>query len=491
MTVLADWPGPLAVADPAVVSELRSVLLAGGFDGRTVRQAIGAEGPVLARPGDAPVLRRRPAGREPLATFAALFLLDLELPLAAVRRAFAPLALERLAQLGLVECGSGRVRACVRLVPHDDLLIASDTTGAEGPAHVPGVHNPSLTLAQLTVRRRVAAALDVGTGCGIQAILASRHSGRVVATDVNERALNFAAFNAILNGAENIELRAGSYLEPVAGERFDIVTCNPPYVISPETAFVYRDGGLAGDSVSRNVVQAVPEALEEGGYATVLVSWMHPPGEAWPERLREWVPASGSDALLLHYQTQDPLTHAASWTRDDPESVDAALERWLGYLDGLGIEGIAYGAVVLRRRDAPEHHVLAHELPKAGLRAAGAHIERLFAAADHLAGVSDEALLGERLALTEHARVEQRVTLRAGTWAIDDITLSLDEGLGFDVPLAPAAAHLLAALDASCTLAEVVEALAKAHGVDAPALTPDAVQLARELLARAFLERAT
>ena len=154
------------------------------------------------------------------------------------------------------------MRALVRVVPHDELLIASDRQlepGADArPDHVAGVHRPSLTLSHLTVRRPVETALDVGTGNGIQAILAARHSGRVVATDVNARALEFAAFNAQLNGVENVELREGSFFEPVEGERFGLVTCNPPYVISPESAFLFRDSGLEGDAVSRHVVERAP-----------------------------------------------------------------------------------------------------------------------------------------------------------------------------------------------------------------------------------------
>ena len=44
-------------------------------------------------------------------------------------------------------------------------------------------------------------------------------------------------------------MRAGSFFEPVAGERFGLVTCNPPYVISPESAFLFRDSGREGDAV--------------------------------------------------------------------------------------------------------------------------------------------------------------------------------------------------------------------------------------------------
>jgi methylase of polypeptide subunit release factors len=490
-TTVTAWPGPLAVADPAPIAELRAVLVDAGFDGPTVRDVLAAEGQMLARPADAPVLRRRLAGVEPLGTITSLFVLGTPLEAAAVRAVFAPLGLDRLEALGLIEHDGTFVRPRVRLVPHDDLLIVSDHPGDDQPDHVAGVHNPSLTLSHLTVRRPVATALDMGTGCGVQAILVSRHADHVVATDLNERALNFAAFNALLNEAGNVELRGGSFFEPVAGERFELVVTNPPYVISPETEYLFRDSGLTGDSVSRQVVEAAPAVLDEGAFATVLVSWIHPPGEDWSTPLRAWVAGSGCDALLLHYHTEDPLTHTASWTRDrftdDASGQEEMLERWLAYFDELGIEGIGYGAVLLRRRSAGTPYVLAHQLPP-GLRPAGAHIERLFAAADYLGTLEDDrTLLSERLVLVDAARVEQLVQLRANEWSIERIELQLGDGLRFNADIDPLIAHLLAGLDGRRTVAEVAQAVAEGQGLDGADLAERSAPVVREMLAYGYL----
>ena len=207
------------------------------------------------------------------------------------------------------------LHAAARIVPHDELLIASDRARRErAPDHVAGVHWPSATLSNLTVRRPVASALDVGTGNGIQAILAARHAARVVATDVNERALAFAEFNAALNGVANVEFRAGSFFEPVAGERFDLVVCNPPYVISPETAHVFRDSGLPGDTVSETARRASCRAhLAEDAFATITISWIA--GDDLAARPRAWLDGSGCDAWILHTAREDPLRAAASWNR--------------------------------------------------------------------------------------------------------------------------------------------------------------------------------
>ena len=376
--------------------------------------------------------------------------------------AFAPLTLERLEELGILEVGGWR--SCERrsgIVPHDEILIASDrrlhTGETTRPDHVAGVHGPSLTLSHLTVRRPVASALDVGTGSGIQAILAARHSERVVATDVNPRALNFAAFNARLNGVENIELRCGSFFEPVEGSRFGLVSCNPPFVISPETAYLFRDSGLAGDTVSRDVVRRAPAALEEGAFAQMLVSWIVPPGEDWSSPLREWVDGSGCDAWLLHYGTDDPLTHAGNWLRHeighDPAAYAAALDNWIGYFERLGIEGIAAGAVILRRR-AGANWVRTDRLSGDRLRPASDHILRVFAAGDLLAGVHRRAGPPRR-ALQPGPRLaaRARVAFDDGQWAADRIELRLEDGLGFTATLDPATAALMAELDGTGRLA--------------------------------------
>jgi len=490
--------GPLEICDPGLVAELRGVLLAAGYTGEAVRAALDMTGELLARRADTPVHVRRLADLEPLGTIVRLFVLDAPVTAADARKAFAPLPVERLEALGLVASAGGEVTPLVRIVPHDDVLIASDQRWQAGeerdPDHVAGVHGPSVTLSNLTVRRPGGVTLDVGTGCGIQAILASHHSERVVATDLNRRALNFAAFNARLNGVDNVEFRAGSFFEPVEGSRFDLVVCNPPYVISPESAFLFRDSGLPGDAVSEGVVRQAPAFLEGGAFATVLVSWVHAPGEDWSAPLRRWVEGSGCDAWLLHYGMDDPLTHAAKWMRDelghDSAAYDEALTRWLEYFDRLGIEAIAYGAVVLRRRAGGSNWVRVDELPGERLRPAGAHIVRIFAAQDFLVGLADDReLLGERLALAESDLLEQRVVFRDREWVVDEITLSLQEGVGFRATLDSPTAGLLAGLDGRRTLAEVADELARVQGASRESIEQAVLPIARRMLEAGFLVR--
>jgi len=499
VTVASPGAGdPPTFDDPGLTAELRDVLVTAGYSGEGVRSALGTAGDVLSRSVDIPLHLRRLEGNEPLGTLIKLLVLDAPTTIDAARRAFAPLALERVERLGLGAREAGQGLPVARIVPHDDLLIASDRRTPPGqpdrPDHVAGVHGPSLTLSRLTVRRRVAKALDVGTGCGILAILAAGHSDRAVATDVNGRALRYCAFNAQLNGIGNLQLREGSFFEPIGGETFGLVVCNPPYVISPETAYLFRDSGMAGDTVSRHVVERACEHLDEGAFASMLVSWVVEPDGDWSVPLRSWVEGNGCDAWLLHHGTQDPLTHAGSWLRHevgtDPIAYAAALERWLAYFEGEGIQQIAVGAVVLRRRSGAGNWIRADELPSDRLRPASDHILRVFEAQDYLAGIGDDvALLGERLALAETALLEQRAAYRDAEWSVDDITLSLEDGLGFHASVDPTVAAMLAGLDGARTLGELAAELAESQDAGRELVERALAPVAREMLGAGFLVR--
>jgi len=369
-----------------------------GFDGAALEAvfADGEERPDLfeARAAELP---------QPRATALRLFVLGTE-----VTRADAVDALGDglAAGIGLgALVGDDRIRATLRIVAHDVLLLASDLPSTDlADDHVAAAHLPSLTLARLTVRHRVTRALDVGTGNGIQALLLSRHADHVVAIDFNERALRFTELNAALNGRTNIETRAGSWLEPVAGERFGIVVCNPPYVVSPGSGLLYRDGDVRGDRLSERLVREMPTVLADGGYATVLVSWIPAAADDEPAPMR-WSADSGCDSVVFTLHHETARESAALWEHE------GELDSWLDFYRAEGIEEIAYGAVVLRRGGARPWQG-AVELAGGPAGHAGRHLERIFAAHDLLEDATVGAL---PLALAPDAELDgTRLRLRGG-----------------------------------------------------------------------------
>jgi hypothetical protein len=425
---------------------------------------------------DVPLVLDRYRGGDPRAALLRLFVLG-----EPVARESLPLAADALADAGLVELDGDRVTARVRLTPFAGLLIAHDADAA-GADWVTGVNAASRTLATLTVRRPVERALEIGTGSGVQALLAARHARTVVATDVNPRALEHTALGSGLNGLP-LDLRLGSLFEPVEGETFDLIVANPPFVISPDREFVFRDSDLPGDAVCREVVRGAAAHLRPGGFATVLCNWICTTAEERWQALVPWVEGLECDALLVSHGAVEPFHYASRWNtplRSDPGRYAAAVGRWLDYYERERIAAIGVGAVILRGRSGPGW-VRGFAAPQPALGAAGEHILRLFAAADHLAELGDEAaLLDERFGLVHGHRLDQTLVYDGG-YGIADVTLSLPAGVGLVGRVAPEALPLLFALAPDRPLRAI------AAEADVPA--GDALDAVRHLYELGLLER--
>ena len=474
---------------PHAAVELARLLRVAGYEPQRIQERLATGDQLLARSPELPSYLRRLGDADELAVLLRLFLLGVPVPRARVHELLHKQLEARLAGAGLLVEAGKVVYGAARLVPHDELLIASDHAGAaEGHAdHVPGVHRPSVALAHLTVRGEGERALDVGTGNGIQAILLAAHAERVVATDLNQRALAYAAFNAALNGAGNVETRHGSFFEPVEGEQFDLVVANPPYVVSPESAYLFRDGGMRGDAVSEHIVRATPPALASGAFASLLIAWALDPNDP-AERPRGWLEGSGCDAFLLHTSTDDPIETASVWNRDlldRPEAYADALDRWLAYYDQLGIEHLGYACLVLRKRaDGRDGWLEAQQLPQAALRPAGKHVRKLFETHDRLAELDpDAALLDRRLRVADDAVVTQDTRFAEGRWQAESLTLRLESGLPFSAELDPPTAQLIRELDGTRTLREALAA-----AVDGDEALESGLVVARRMLEVGFIE---
>lgn len=442
MTVRAD--------DRETIAELRAALDAADYTAHAVERLLTADGQRVPRTADAlPLQLRLLRPGERLSTLVALFYLGAEVPTGDAGSALAPARLDRLAAAGLLDVARDRTRALVDLVPTEELLVASDRfeggSFAEDRDEVLGLTPPTRALASLTIRRPVASALDLGTGSGALAILAARHAQRVVGVDLNPRALAFAELNAALNGCVNVEWRRGDWLAAVEGETFDLVVCNPPYLISPDSTFAFRDNRLPGDAFCEQLVRGVPAHLAPGGLAHLLVSWGHRADEDWSAPLRRWVEATGCDAILLRYASEDPLTHAAEWNealRGDPERFGAALDRWTAYCAELGIERIGWGAVVLRRREGG-NWVFALTGSGSRMAPAGHHLERLIAAQDAVGELDGASVL----TLADDHRLDRSVRLGGGVGVLERAFLRLDGGLGTRIELDPEMLEVVASLD--------------------------------------------
>jgi hypothetical protein len=231
----------------AAAPRLRLFLTDAGFIGDGVARLLHAGDERPSAAAELAVhLRRLDTEPGALATLVRLFVLSNSVDVDVAERHLAPVGLDAFVQASVV-AAPGIVTPLVKLVPLDELVIASDLGGGDRADHVAGIDRPSATLSHLTVRRPVARALEVGTGNGIQALLLAAHAEHVVA-DRPER--TGPCVRRVQCRAERRRERRGARRQlPRAGRGGALRgrRGKPPYVISPESEFLFRDSGLERD----------------------------------------------------------------------------------------------------------------------------------------------------------------------------------------------------------------------------------------------------
>jgi hypothetical protein len=479
----------------ALPQRLRAALLDADFTYDRVADLLGTSAyNALARNETTPALRRTTGGSA-LETLTRLFLLQTVVDLDAAERAL-PGLVDRLAAEGFLERSVGEVAARLDVRPYaadgDSLWVVSDLTpgldggpNRVGPDHVLGISSASTSLAQLTIREEVGRSLDLGTGCGVQALHLAGHSGAVVATDVNERALRLARFNMALNDIRTpVDVRAGSFFEPVAGERFDLISTNPPFVISPATGerLVYRDSGLPGDRVVEHIVRTAPDHLTEGGWCQVLANWVIPAGEAWQERLASWVDPE-CDAYVVQREVVDPASYVELWLKDAGQhgGPDYAVryDTWVSWFEQQGIEAVGFGWINLRRSGAAQ--------PKRELLEWPYDVEQPIAPAIHGWASAGDAVVDLDSRLVVRSDIQQETAGAPGAADPEVVVLRQQRGLRRARQADTVEAALVGACDGELSVGQILDALAELLDLDPAQARETYLPAVRELVAEGFL----
>ena len=435
---------PAARVAPAALARLGVELRSAGYDETAVRERLRVRS-TLIEPDQSTVARRR-VGADRFSELLRLFLF---------REAVAIGALETEG-IDLVEREGDSIRSSVAVQPWRDALVAHDWLGGM-PAqdHVVGASAVTEALADLTVRRPVESALDLCTGSGAQAVLASWHAERVVGVDLNPRALRLAQWTLALSGVDNVELRTGDVRDACSGDRFDLVVANPPFVVSPDRRWLFRD---ADAGISQIVVERLPELLSEGGFATVLCQWPLRPGERWDEQPRAWVEGGPADAWIVRLPTfEEPLDYAANWNHPlqaaNRDEFERTVDRWVEHFRRKGVVGIVTGAVVLRQREGPTW-VRADEAADWPAQPVGTAIERLFEGQTLVSSFpSPAALLDRQVMPMDGFRLDE--TRAFGTDGLALVAAQARGALPLRLRLNRAAVRVLPELDGGVTLRDV------------------------------------
>jgi len=486
------------VIDDATTDRLAHALRAADFTATRAYELLGDEAHrALGRNQVVPALRAT-SGGSPAETLIRLFSLQVPVARSKVDRAL-PGLVDALAAARMLKASGDEVRALVDLRPygdedHDWWVVCDATPGlgrpleAMDPQHVLGISEASSSLAQLVVRDRIGSALDLGTGCGVQALHLAQHAEQVVATDVNPRALAMADLTARLNGV-TFDVRDGSLFEPVAGERFDLIATNPPFVISPpgSPVLVYRDSGMPGDAVVRHIVEDAADHLNPDGWCQVLANWAVRAGRDWQDDLASWVEGRGLDTWVVQRELTDPAEYVEMWLADagvapGPEHT-RRYDDWLDWFDTEGITGVGFGWLSMRRTDTTPHTRF-EEWTGPLAPPIGPAVSAWGRAVDLLRDLTDDDLSSLHLVARPMA---QESIGRVGVEDPERIVLHLRDGLRRSRQVDTAEAALIGACDGELTVRQILHALAGL--LDQPDLPTSALPAIRSLIEEGFLGR--
>jgi SAM-dependent methyltransferase len=274
------------------------------------------------------------------------------------RAALGPMADDLLA-LGLLEEREGGVVSPFVLGIVDDLYVLSDVLH-HGDDAVMGLGETTVALAKAVFpRRRLGRVLELGCGAGAGALLLSRSAASVVGTDINPRAVALARVNAAINGVKGVEFRVGDRLAPVAGEKFDLVFSQPPFVPRAEgvaqASALY--GGFLGDEVALSMLSAVPRHLTAKGRAVLIVEWPEHGQGSLEQRLRAAV-GEGPDLLVLRAPDTDLGVHATAYAAGFHPTLGPAfaadVRARLEHFERAGIRALAPTLVIVARPEAKD-----------------------------------------------------------------------------------------------------------------------------------------
>jgi SAM-dependent methyltransferase len=384
-----------------------------------------------------------------------------------------------------------KVRAGFRVLPFQGLWLLHDDPSA-GAEAVMGPGPTTLELSQWMSVEPGQSVLDVGCGAGTLALVAAqRGASRVVGTDINERAVRMAAFNARLNHL-HAEFRVGSLFEPVAGERFDRVVAQPPYVARPENvaSVTYLHGGAMGDELAMALLAGLPQAIAPQGEAQVMFD-SAVRKQTLASRVRAALGTAAVDVVLLSARGASADLHALGYATVDAPDLgplyEACVRRYRAHLEAVGVSEFTHALLALRTSDSPGG-TFTVGVPVRSLGGAPPGALRTLFRSFDLASAPDAKLLDSTLALRSGLTwVEERAVPDSSRQPKFRVVFP-PGSVGTDHEVAEAAYVLLGAFTTPRPVTEAVSHYAQACGASPEDVRAEVLGFVREALGRGLLE---
>lgn len=356
-----------------VLSALRQRLGGGGYTAEALRQRLGIQqADDVGLLNHAAAVERLGANLSPATALMRLFFLEEPESEAHIAAVLSRQLYGELIALGLLRRQGATVRTQLRIDAVEDQYFLADRrfrNPARRPLRLPGedpvypASADSLMLREATIAPQAGRVLDLCTGSAVQALRHAHSAAHLVAVDRNPRAVAAARLNAALNGNVALDVRLGDLYAPVRNQQFDLITANPPFVVSPYAdAPAYHSGGRMGDSVLRRVIAGWTTHLSHGGRAFAISYRGLRSGETMDTVAGAWFRDFPGRALVLVLARGSAVDLAAAQSlfalRAGLRSYAREIRRWADHLRRLRIHTIALLLIAAERTGKPGTEVV-------------------------------------------------------------------------------------------------------------------------------------
>jgi SAM-dependent methyltransferase len=466
---------PLQMVSSEQFAVLREHLLRSGFNEKALRQRLdvppGKEMDLAGLSGNPPV---KPKVGDGLDALIYLFVLGESLPVTEAMTLFPPAVWEAMSKTKLIlpdPADADRCLASVALYPIRDLFIASDRWS--NPDHsaremFPDIVYPALTKSakqfiDFTSFDTCDDFLELCAGTAPAALLASRSAKNIWATDIAERSIDFAKFNAALNGIHNVTFAQGDLYQPVEGRTFDRIAAHPPYVPVLKPAEIFYGGGEVGEEITKRIIMGLPSRLKPGGRLYCRTMGTERPGHPFEQRIREWLGERHADfdVALFARVNLEPRQFALEETinKNGGRQEFAQWEKMFAKND---VHELVIGIVIVQRHTDQRPSFTIRRTIGSATPAAALEWAMNWEAELQREGAVGRLLQAELLA-NPRTEIIVRHTLRDGDISPENFTLSIEMPFATDCKAQPWMALLLPRCDGKTKVADLF-VMAKQNG---------------------------
>lgn len=297
--------------------------------------------------------------------------------------------------------------------------------------------------------------LELFAGTAPAALLAARNVKQSWATDITERSLDFARFNAALNNIHNVAFAQGDLFGAVDGQLFDRIAAHPPYMPVLQQAEIYSAGGALGEDLAKRMIAELPGRLKPGGRLYCRTLGIDRQERNFEETVRNWLgePQQQFDVGVFVFDVLQPRRFIVEHTLNRDGGREQ-LAKWEKVFEENAVKQLLALVLVIQRVGDERPPFTLRRIMRDHIPASVMEWALAWETAVHSPGFL-ETLLHAKPAASSGTEVNVKHVVRDGALSAEEFRISLMHPFEVDWRVQPWMPLLLPQCDGKRTVSEL------------------------------------